>query len=97
MINKVRLACSRQSTNLAWLAGTGAQVGASDTYTPAIHGQQALSVRSDQEKSKYERYTKSITMVYPWDLLTKFSISESLSLDFEMCLFRFEEPTNDFF
>ena len=25
---------------------------------------------ADQEKSKYERYTQSITMVYPWDLLT---------------------------
>ena len=99
----VRLACSCQSTQLAWLAGTGAQGGATNTHTPAIHCQQALSVRSslarlrtlstasealdpgkrrlflladqpgkptDQEKSKYERYTQSITMVYPWDILT---------------------------
>ena len=51
------------SRQLAWLAGTGAQGGASDTHTPAIHGQLVLSVRSDQEtwKSKYERYTQSIT------------------------------------
>ena len=45
------------SQQLAWLAGTairtGAQVGASYTHTPAIHGQQALSVRSNLEKSKY--------------------------------------------
>ena len=43
---QVRLACSRQSTQLAWLAGTGAQGGTSDVHTPAIHCQQALSVRS---------------------------------------------------
>ena len=86
----LRLACSGQSTQLAWLAGTGI----SNKHTPAIPGQQALSVRSstasealdpgerrlflladqpgkptDQEKSKYERYTPSITMVYPCDIL----------------------------
>ena len=33
----VRLACSRQFTQLAWLAGTGAQGGASNVHTPAIH------------------------------------------------------------
>ena len=53
------------SRQLAWLKGTGAQGGASETHAPAIHGQQALRVRSDQEKSKYERYTQSITMKYP--------------------------------
>ena len=42
----VRLACSRQNTQLAWLAGTGAQDGASCMHTPAIHCQQELSVRS---------------------------------------------------
>ena len=42
----VHLACSRQSNQLAWLADTGAQNGAYDTHTPAILGQQALSVRS---------------------------------------------------
>ena len=46
MITPSCLACSRQSTQLAWLAGTGAQGVAYDTHTPAIHGQQALSVRS---------------------------------------------------
>ena len=40
------ISCSRQSTQRAWFAGTGAQGGACDTHTLAIHCREALSVRS---------------------------------------------------